>query len=274
MKIHFFLFVILIFPCVEQVGAQGGVFTSVFFKNQPGCTPGTHTFSSSSTLQIPSGCVSVIIKAWGQGGGTGYCNGLPDGDGGGGGYATGTFAGLAGSTLTIHVNVGQGAGFNIGGGYAGVLNGATPLVIAGGGGAGDANTTNPGGAGGGTTGLTGTGSNRGTGGTQTAGGVPTGGICGTWGGPANSGYLQASGGWSGGGGGYYGGGCAAGGGGAGGGSSYVAPTASFAQTTAGSGRSTSNTADPDYNGSAGVGAIGSDCGASNGNSGFVVVKFN
>jgi hypothetical protein len=235
------------------------------------CIPERKVINASGTYKVPAACTSITVKVWGQGGGSSYCNGFPDGPGGGGGYVTGTLSTSPGTVWTIKINEGAGSGFNAGGGYAGILLSATPYLIAGGGGAGDANTTEAGGAGGSNVGGKGTGPSPGSGGTQSSGG--TGGSCGSWGGPNSSGYLQGSGGWSGGGGGYYGGSCGSGGSGAGGGSSYVIASATNPLNIAGSGANPGNMGDPDREG-AGIGDPGSNCNPLTVRTGRVVIYAN
>ena len=179
----------------------------------------------SETFLIPSGVTSVAVTSIGQGGQGSYRS-----QGGGGAkVVTPALSVTPGETLTIHVDEGGGAGGTgtypggRGGGYAGVLRGATPLVIAPGGGAGgttdSGNSSNryaSGGAGGsvGYDGLQGdvaATSGPGLGGTSSAGGAGGTGGAGPAGGDGalltggDAGASTTEGG-GGGGGGYYGGG--------------------------------------------------------------------
>lgn len=98
------------------------------------------------TLAVPSGVTSMDVDAVGEGGQGSYRT-----QGGGAARAQSTLTVSPGENLTVNVNVGGGAGGTStypggkGGGYAGILRSATPLVIAAGGGAGS--TTDSGGAG-------------------------------------------------------------------------------------------------------------------------------
>jgi len=137
--------------------------------------------NSVQSLVLPADARTILVKAWGAGGGAGTVGGWIYGaDGGGGGYSTAIIDGVSGTLGVVtgqqgYVNQGAGAGFgggrsgtnnNVdnrygggGGGYSGVflttsITQANALVIAGGGGGGGssrAGTGNAGGAGGGTT---------------------------------------------------------------------------------------------------------------------------
>lgn len=179
----------------------------------------------SETFLIPSGVTSVAVTSIGQGGQGSYRS-----QGGGGAKVVAASVSVTpGENLTVHVDEGGGAGGTgtypggRGGGYAGVLRGATPLVIAPGGGAGgttdSGNSSNryaSGGAGGATgydglQGDVGVTSSPGLGGTSSAGGAGGTGGAGPAGGDGSAlaggdaGASTAEGG-GGGGGGYYGGG--------------------------------------------------------------------
>ena len=137
--------------------------------------------NSVQSFVVPADTRTVLIKAWGAGGGAGTVGGWTYGaDGGGGGYSTAIINGVSGTLGVVtgqqgYRNQGAGNGFgggrsasnnNVdnrygagGGGYSGVfltttINQANALVIAGGGGGGGssrAGTGNIGGAGGGST---------------------------------------------------------------------------------------------------------------------------
>ncbi len=225
---------------------------------------GSRTFNftgGSQNFTVPAGVVSVTIQATGAKGADG--TGTGRGVGGDGGRVTATVSVTPGASLTVRVGgtgILSSGGFNgggdstgVGGGGGGgassVLNGATPLVIAGagaGGGAGaGAAPAVVAGRGGGCNGLSGdpgqgttTGGGGGGGGTQSAGGAggAKGSLTGTDGtaGVANLGGNGGSApagvlGGGGGGGGYFGGGGGgggdagvSGGAGGGGGSSFTA----------------------------------------------------
>jgi hypothetical protein len=142
------------------------------------CIPGSQTFSYSGSavaFTVPQECTSIVVKAYGAGGGSGNNFGI---------YKTGGNGGFAQATLSVSVNeslsvsVGGGgitAGGNFrgagGGGYSGVFRSATPLIIAGGGGGASPNAI--GGHGGGSTATAGANSGcsgGGAGGTPSAGG--------------------------------------------------------------------------------------------------------
>ncbi|MDB5225606.1 MAG: hypothetical protein JWL87_558 [Candidatus Adlerbacteria bacterium] len=125
--------------------------------NQAGTTLQTNgqqnTFSytgGDQTYTVPAGVTSVLVKAWGAGGGTG-CNG-GEGPGGRGGYTSGTLAVSPGQVLTVIVGQagtkngprtygGGGHGqypdfptYGSGGGRSAIRNaGGTELLTAGGG---------------------------------------------------------------------------------------------------------------------------------------------
>lgn len=142
--------------------------------------------NSVQSFVVPADTRTILVKAWGAGGGAGTVGGWSFGaDGGGGGYSTAIINGISGTLGVVTGQQGyrnQGAGFGFGGGasasnnnsdnryggggggYSGVftsttINQANALVIAGGGGGGGssrAGTGNTGGAGGGTTAQDGT----------------------------------------------------------------------------------------------------------------------
>jgi len=179
---------------VDSAGNAGTATVTVTFP----CTAGSAVFSNAGTssVTIPAPCQTVTIKAWGAGGGAAEYAGAYDEAGGGGGYAQATFAGLAGSTLTILVG-GGGTGGNPGrggfggGGDSGVTvqhgsaggggrsavrtAGGVEILTAGGGGGGSRVGGSPhGGAGGGLSGEdggAGGGAGPGRGGSQSAGGA-------------------------------------------------------------------------------------------------------
>ena len=137
--------------------------------------------NSIQSFTIPTDTKTILIKAWGAGGGAGTVGGWSFGaDGGGGGFSSAVFNGVSGTLAVVtgqqgYVNQGAGTGFGGGrsasnnnsdnryggggGGYSGVflnnsVSQANALVIAGGGGGGGssrAGTGNSGGAGGGLT---------------------------------------------------------------------------------------------------------------------------
>ena len=137
--------------------------------------------NSTQSFVIPADTKTILIKAWGAGGGAGTVGGWSFGaDGGGGGFSSAIFNGVSGTLAVVtgqqgYVNQGAGFGFGGGasasnnnsdnryggggGGYSGVflnnsVSQANALVIAGGGGGGGssrAGTGNAGGAGGGLT---------------------------------------------------------------------------------------------------------------------------
>ncbi len=142
--------------------------------------------NSVQSLVLPADARTILVKAWGAGGGAGKVGGwLYGADGGGGGYSTAIIDGVSGTLGVVtgqqgYRNQGVGKGFGGGssasgngtdnsyggggGGYSGVftsttINQANALVIAGGGGGGGssrAGTGNIGGAGGGETAQDGT----------------------------------------------------------------------------------------------------------------------
>ncbi len=208
--------------------------------------------TTDTTVQIPSFASTVLVKAWGAGGGGGISisdgtgNLFYGGTGGGGGFASGTISVTPGETLQVWVG-GGGATSGYGGGFSSVLRGTTPLVIAGGGGGagaawqssqgnncaqGGANG-NGGAAGGGDAGQTKGGAAAP--GTQTAGGAA--GSMATAGGPLQGGHGGKStigdGGAHGGGGSGGGPGCGSSGGGGGGGGWFGGGGGGYSTSTAG-----------------------------------------
>lgn len=152
--------------------------------NQLLYSPRVAIFPNVNTVQsftLPADANTVLIKAWGAGGGSGSVSGWSFGaDGGGGGHSSAIINGVSGVLGVVtgqqgFKNQGVGSGFGGGrsasgngvdntyggggGGYSGVfltttINQANALVIAGGGGGGGssrAGTGNVGGAGGGLT---------------------------------------------------------------------------------------------------------------------------
>ena len=137
--------------------------------------------NSVQSFVVPADTRTILIKAWGAGGGAGTFGGWVYGaDGGGGGYSTAIINGISGTLGVVtgqqgYRNQSAGNGFGGGrsgtnnnsdnryggggGGYSGVftsttINQANALVIAGGGGGGGssrAGTGNSGGGGGGST---------------------------------------------------------------------------------------------------------------------------
>ena len=105
------------------------------------CIPGSQTFSYSGVavaFTVPQECTSIVVQAYGAGGGSGSSGGTYK-SGGNGGFAQATIAVSINESLTVSVGGGgitsggnfRGAG---GGGYSGVFRSTTPLIIAGGGG--------------------------------------------------------------------------------------------------------------------------------------------
>ncbi|MFH1465312.1 MAG: choice-of-anchor D domain-containing protein, partial [Pseudomonadota bacterium] len=88
------------------------------------------------TYEVPDGISSVLIKAWGAGGGAGGYSGAASGDGGGGGYADATVAVSPGEILSVWP--GQAGPTPSGGAGASYVTRAdgTLLLVAGGGGGG------------------------------------------------------------------------------------------------------------------------------------------
>lgn len=233
--------------------------------------------------QVPAGCTSALVKAWGASGGK--YNGGGGSCTGSGGFASRTLTGLTpGNSLLVVVGEGGKAGATYGGGGAGYsgysgggLSGvfasapmaqAGALVVAGGGGAvyQSSVTTLGGGSGGGLAGVAGvsaSGWGGGQGGTQTAGGAG-GGSQGAGsalqGGTGNANVA------SGGGGGYWGGGAARYG--AGGGGSGYAPGGSL---IAGTNAAVANSTDADYLAPAGAPSCASA--TVTGNHGRVVITW-
>ena len=157
--------------------------------NQLLYSPRVAVFPNVNSVQsfvVPTDTKTILVKAWGAGGGAGTSGGWVYGaDGGGGGYSTAILNGVSGTLGVVsgqqgYRNQSAGNGFGGGragsnnnadnryggggGGYSGVftsttINQANALVIAGGGGAGGssrAGTGNIGGAGGGATAQDGT----------------------------------------------------------------------------------------------------------------------
>ena len=256
--------------------------------------------TADAPLVVPPFATSIIVKAWGAGGGgnDGDKNGsLLGAAGGAGGFASGVLTVAPSETLSLQV--GGGGPFGAGGGYSGVFRAMTPLVIAGGGGGATPYYQNVGGgfcqqggtnghagaAGGGLTGevsLT-----TGAPGTATAGGAagpgaaPGTALAGGSGGKMNkalggkhgggsfgSGNFCGTGAGGGGGGGWIGGsggyvGTSEVGQGGGGGSGYVEPNAKQPILSTGKGATPTNGADPDAVGAGAGGAFGfNDCSGS------------
>ena len=261
-----------------------------------GCTAGKQTINFTGApqeIQVPAGCFTMTVKAWGAGGGGGGNDSGIGGSGGGGAYAESIIPVTPFETLTFFVGgggkgggsevkgTGGGAGgFNGGGnggnagtsgtsgggggggGFSAVYRGSTLLIAAagGGGGGGGGGNSSPGGAGGagGTNGAT----------------APSGGTGGAAGGSTTStgvdGQNRGSGdgaGGGGGGGGLKGGGrgnaptADRGGGGGGGGTSL----GDIVQN--GSGTTPGNASDPDRGFNTGTGGSA----GSNGSNGRIVV---
>ncbi len=142
------------------------------------CIPGSQTFSYSGAavaFTVPQECTSIVVKAYGAGGGSAG-NGGAYKSGGNGGFAQATFAVSVNESLTVSVGgAGASSGQNYtgasGGGYSGVFRSTTPLIIAGGGGG--ASSRAIGGHGGGSTATAGASygcSGGGAGGTPSSGG--------------------------------------------------------------------------------------------------------
>ena len=69
------------------------------------CTPANQTFTATGSDQsfiVPSGCGTLVVEAWGAGGGSGYNSR----DGGAGGYSKATVLASAGTTYTVVVGQG------------------------------------------------------------------------------------------------------------------------------------------------------------------------
>ncbi len=255
------------------------------------------------TFHVPSGVTSVVIKAWGAGGGgrCGWGGDRGSHGGGGGGFAQARVPVVQGETLAIVVGGGGGgfswdtgsaggfggggdggdstwAGFG-GGGGSEVARGSTSLVVAGGGGgAGDrcggAGYGGPGGGGNGGIEEGGS-STAGTGASTGAGGIAGLGGSGGTDGARGQGGLGNSGGYGGGGGGgggYFGGG---GGGagyegaGGGGGSSFA--SGSDQLVVAADRWLAGNASDPDY--IAPLGEGGQYDGPQEGQPGLVLIRY-
>jgi hypothetical protein len=247
----------------------------------------TQTYSSPTSglsFAVPAGCTTLVVRAWGAGGGfnPNSCGGAATA--GAGAFVRANVPVQPGSTITVRVG---GAGvFNVGGaspgglngggdagntwaagggGYTGVFNGSTPLLVAGGGGGagpctlgGDGGAPNGGNATNGNGGAQGgRGATASTGGAAGAGGgmggSPGGGGSFLTGGAGGNGGATFGG--AGGGGGYFGGG---GGqsqsftfsGGGGGGSSYIIAGSTHTAMLAGSGGQ-ADSSDPYWSSSAG-----------------------
>jgi hypothetical protein len=170
------------------------------------CTPSSQRFAltgSNQTFVVPAGCGTLVVEAWGAGGGSAYNSH----DGGAGGYTKATIDTSAGTTYTVVV--GQGGirntqsgsgGSQAAFGFAGAPYGdSSPCAVGGGGGLsglflGPANPSNAilvAGGGGGSSGYTNGGSGNDT--------VNGGGVASLYGSAGNSA-------WEGGGGGGYSGG--------------------------------------------------------------------
>lgn len=253
------------------------------------CAAGKQIYAytgADQVIQVPAGCTTATIKAWGAGGRGGNSINAPTA-GGGGGFAQRTVSALA-PNASLLVVVGQGAsgvaatyggggagltGSSYSGGAGGGLSGvflgsksqANALAISGGGGGGFNAYA---GAGGGSSGATGgpvysiynlTMYPAG-GGTPSAGGVGGGGsgVYGAAGTPLQGGAATNYEG-SGGGGGYWGGGGAVDQ--AGGGGSGYAPGGTL---TAGSGCNVANSADSDYASGIGNGGCAANTSGQNG----------
>lgn len=274
-----------------------------FLKNRLGggtpgelyCAISSTVFSSattSGTYDVPGGCTTVTVKAWGAAGSVAMGSAVWV-NGGGGGYGSAIVNVTGNEILNIYVgtpgtvtlggapgggNGGLGSGPyqpGGGGGYSGVLRATTALVIGGaGGGAGAGDTAvvaiaggggggNPASAGSSGTGGGGGGATSAAGGTAGSKGTGAGnglGLAGTLS-TGGAGGVAAKGAGGGGGGGYYGGGggggSSANGGGGGGGSGYVAPTGtSGAILTSSTSNLAANNADGSYASPAGISAAG------------------
>ena len=265
----------------------------------------TFTYTGAvQTFQVPTDATSIVIKAWGAGGGgrCGWGGGAGSHGGGGGGFVQARVPALPGETLTVVVggggggfawNTGSPGGFGGGGdggdstwagfgsgGRSEVGRGSEPLVVAGGGGgAGDrcGGAGNGGAGGGGNASPTEFGTpTGGTGGSTESGGIAgLGGDGGTDGtrGQGGRGQSGGDGGGGGGGGGYFGGGGGGAGSsvgaGGGGGSSYAT---GVEQLLVQADRwLPGNASDPQYVGPAGEG--GQYDGPQEGRPGLVVIRY-
>lgn len=298
---------------------------------QVACTPSpgfTHCLritylGADQSFIVPGGVTSLQVRAWGAGGGGSNNVWWPSTTGGGGGgYVQGRLAVTPGTNLTVRVGQGGITESNLptyggggtggpsltqkiggsGGGYSGVFNAATPILIAGAGGGGTPAGNGGNALAGGGGGLTGGNAvqDGGGGGSQVAGGAPAvSPACETQ--PTAGGYLTGGNGGSpglpnhkdkenggGGGGGYYGGGggrcqsqnLSAVNGGGGGGSSYFGhASVSGGMTTAGSnggapyiGGAAGQSADDQYVAGIGVGVGTGGVGTAAGN-GLVVLQW-
>jgi hypothetical protein len=139
------------------------------------CIPGSQTFNYSGSavaFTVPQECTSIVVQAYGAGGGSSGANR----SGGNGGFAQATIAVSVNESLTVSVGGGGGRpGGNFmgaaGGGFSAVFRSTTPLIIAGGGGG--ASSYAMGGHGGGSTANAGASygcSGGGAGGTPSSGG--------------------------------------------------------------------------------------------------------
>ena len=170
------------FPSVNYPKISQGNLESQI--NQLLTSPRVAIFPNVNSVQsfvVPADTKTILVKAWGAGGGAGTVGGWVYGaDGGGGGFSSAILHGVSGTLGVVtgqqgYRNQGLGSGFGGGrsatnnnsdnryagggGGYSGVftsttINQANALVIAGGGGGGGssrAGTGNGGGAGGGPT---------------------------------------------------------------------------------------------------------------------------
>jgi len=243
------------------------------------------TAGLGQTFMVPAGVTSIQVKAWGSAGAAYNSDDISyPNTGGAGGFARATLTVTPGETLTVDVGgsgVGKAGGINGGGSSSGEAGGGgmtdikrdtTYLVIAGGGG-GSGN-----GQGGNGGGLQGTASSvcqvGGVGGSQTMGGIDQ--TCSGM--PATNGtqYQGGQGENGGGGGGYYGGGGGSCGCGAGGGSGYVIPGATndtMMTAPLGNIGVPPDTADPDYNGTAGYGITVTSGITLPGNPGLLVIIY-
>ena len=260
-----------------------------------GCTADKQviTFTGNvQNIQVPPGCYTMTVKAWGGGGGGGQTDGAAGGPGGGGAFASSTLDVMPFETLQAYVggggkrgtkaanSPGGAGGFNGGanggnsgpsggsgsggggGGFSAIMRGSNILIAAGGGG---------GGGGGGKYNTAGAGGGGGMDG-GAASGVP-GGVAGAS--PTTSGLpgmSRTSG---------DGGGAGGGGGGVKGGGGGSAPTSGDYGAAGGgggtslgdivqngSGTTPGNASDPDRNGAGNGGAIGGD-----GANGIIVITW-
>ena len=157
----------------------GGFLASIGSQETESCntTPTVYSSAVSTTYNVPAGCDTLTVKAWGAGGAGGGHSGQ-GAAGGGGGFAKADISVTPGESLTIEVGGGgaggtggsgigggtttpsegggtggargdaEAGGGGGGGGYAAVLRSSTYLVQAGGGGGGRGKPSQNGGAGG------------------------------------------------------------------------------------------------------------------------------